>query len=176
MINTYAHDIQFTHQKLGITKDYANITGLVLQTEATDLHTIEKDIYGRPQRILRAACKPWSQMQTRAAQEGIVLAVVSGFRSVQRQTEIIQGKIDKGEKIDDILKILAAPGYSEHHTGRALDLTTSDSKTLEQEFEQTAAFAWLQKNAAIFSFYLSDPIKNKHGIAYEPWHWAYADA
>ena len=111
-------------------------------------------------------------MKARAENEGVLLNIVSAFRSVDRQKEIIQRKIDNGGRIEEILKICAAPGYSEHHSGRALDLTTHGCEPLTEEFDKTDAFNWLQGNAHLFSFRLSYPKGNKYGIAYEPWHWA----
>jgi len=67
----------------------------------------------------------------------------------------------------------APPGYSEHHSGRALDVTTPGATPLQEEFEGTPAFAWLSKNAASFGFALSYPRGNRHGFMYEPWHWCY---
>ncbi|MNW15580.1 D-alanyl-D-alanine carboxypeptidase [compost metagenome] len=44
---------------------------------------------------------------------------------------------------------------------------------LEEVFEQTPAFAWLQANADRFGFVLSFPRGNACGYLYEPWHWCY---
>jgi D-alanyl-D-alanine carboxypeptidase len=68
----------------------------------------------------------------------------------------------------------AIPGFSEHHTGRALDLHAGDGKPLETTFENHPAFAWLCDNAAEFNFHLSYPRNNPSGIDYEPWHWCFA--
>jgi D-alanyl-D-alanine carboxypeptidase len=92
---------------------------------------------------------------------------------VARQAEIIQRKINAGQAMHEILKVSAAPGYSEHHTGRAVDITTADCEPLSESFEATEAFQWLQENAHQYSFKLSYPKDNSLGIAYEPWHWAY---
>ena len=73
----------------------------------------------------------------------------------------------------DILRVNAAPGYSEHHTGRAIDLGTIGCRALEEEFELTEAFAWLENNAAHFQFSLSYPRNNPSGVIYEPWHWCF---
>jgi len=67
----------------------------------------------------------------------------------------------------------AAPGYSEHHGGRALDIGTPDEPPAEESFEKTAAFEWLQRNAEGHGFVLSYPRDNPHGIVYEPWHWCW---
>ena len=73
----------------------------------------------------------------------------------------------------EILEVSAAPGYSEHHSGRAIDLTAPGYAALEEEFENSPSFAWLRRNARRFGFALSYPRKNRHGIAYEPWHWCW---
>ena len=67
----------------------------------------------------------------------------------------------------------AAPGYSEHHSGRAVDLTTPGSPVLEEAFEESDAFAWLRRRAPEFGFRMSYPRDNPHRVAYEPWHWAW---
>ena len=65
------------------------------------------------------------------------------------------------------------PGYSEHHTGRAVDFIAIDQTSLSVNFEKTETFKWLVNNANQYGFYLSYPKDNKEGIMYEPWHWMY---
>lgn len=69
-----------------------------------------------------------------------------------------------------------SPGFSEHHTGRAIDLSTPGSRCLDVAFEQTPAFAWLRAHAADFGYYLSYPVGNPAGYHYEPWHWCWSDS
>ena len=57
--------------------------------------------------------------------------------------------------------------------GRVVDLTTPGYAALEEEFENSAAFEWLSRNAVEHGFHLSYPRDNPHGIAYEPWHWCW---
>ena len=99
---------------------------------------------------------------------------VSGFRSIARQTEIIRGKVADGQSLAEILRRVAAPGYSEHHSGRALDIGTTEHIELDEEFANTAAFQWLNQHGAEFGFTLSYPRGNPHGIAFEPWHWCWS--
>ncbi len=172
LLNEFENLIKLIHENLGIPEDYRNKYGLTLQYEEIDLIEIENDIYGRPQRAARIIAEPWFRLKTQAEKEGILLNIVSAFRSVERQKEIIQRKIDHGGRTEEILKVCAAPGYSEHHSGRALDLTTPGCKPLTEEFDKTDAFKWLQENAQLFSFKLSYPKGNQYGMAYEPWHWA----
>jgi len=103
----------------------------------------------------------------------IALDIVSAFRSADYQLGIVRGKVERGLLMNEILRVSAAPGYSEHHSGRAVDLTTPGYAALEEEFERSPAFAWLKKHAKRFGFALSYPRRNRHGIAYEPWHWCW---
>lgn len=67
------------------------------------------------------------------------------------------------------------PGTSEHHTGLALDLITPGYQQLDDGFENTAAFKWLDKHSAEYGFVLRYP-KDKEDITkiiYEPWHYRY---
>jgi D-alanyl-D-alanine carboxypeptidase len=159
--------------ELGIPADYAARRGLLPQAEATDLIRIGETADGRELLLTPAAATAWEQMQRAAATDGIALQVVSAFRSIARQAEIIRAKLARGKTIDAILAVNAAPGYSEHHTGRALDLTTPGCTPLTEEFAETDTFRWLTAQAARFGFRLSFPRGNPHGIAFEPWHWCY---
>lgn len=159
------------HQELGIQSDYGQATGQPLFAEAEELVDVGPNLVGRMQRLTPLAAARWSSMVTAAASENIVLLVVSGFRSVDYQAALIRNKITAGQLIDDILKVNAAPGFSEHHTGRAVDIATPGSRPLTEEFDTTAAFGWLQRRAADFGFAMSYPRDNVWGISYEPWHW-----
>jgi len=165
--------VQLIHRSLGIPAEYENDYGLVPQIEAVVLVEIENDVFGRPQRLIPEAASSWRAMKAQAQEDGIILSVVSAFRSIEKQTEIIRKKIETGQFIQEILKVCAAPGYSEHHTGRAIDITSNNCDPLTEIFEKTPAFQWLQENARFHSFKLSYPKDNQYGIAYEPWHWAY---
>ena len=119
------------------------------------------------------AAEAWHKMKNSAASVSVCLQVVSAFRSVDYQLNILRRKLDQGQAIDDILRVSAAPGYSEHHSGRALDLTTPGCAVLEEEFEDSEAFNWLTEHAANFGFHMSFPRNNPHGVIFEPWHWAW---
>jgi len=123
--------------------------------------------------MLPEAADAWLAMCGKAAEQGIELQPVSAFRSVEHQADIVRRKLDKGLDMEKILEVSAAPGYSEHHSGRALDITTPGFAVLEEEFEQSPACEWLREHAPGFGFSLSFPRGNRHGMAYEPWHWAW---
>lgn len=157
--------------RLGIPADYGRRHRLRLQGEPAELASIGQDVFGREQFMAPQAASALLGMIRQAAAEGIVIQVVSAFRSVDYQSGLVQNKLAKGQSMAEILRVSAAPGYSEHHSGRAVDLTTTGFKPLEEEFASSTAFAWLSRRAAHFGFRLSYPPGNRHGVAYEPWHW-----
>jgi zinc D-Ala-D-Ala carboxypeptidase len=128
---------------------------------------------GRSFQLHPEALKAWEEMKQKAISHGVQLGIVSAFRSVHRQAEIIDQKKKKGLSEKEIFKVNAPPGYSEHHSGRAIDISTPGYPSLEEVFEDSAAFDWLLNNAGDYGFRLSYPRNNAYGIAYEPWHWLY---
>ncbi len=173
-MNDYQARIAALHESLGIPADYAECCGLTLQPEPGELVEVSP---GRTQRrhwLEPETAARWARMEAAAEGAGIALRLVSAYRSPEYQARLIEAKLDRGESIDDILRVNAAPGYSEHHTGRAVDLGVAGEKPLTEDFEDTAAFAWLQAHGERFGFVLSYPRDNAAGIVYEPWHWAVA--
>lgn len=175
MMAVYRERIEQMHRELGIPPGFVEQRGWLLQPEAGNLVEAGPDLYGRPQRLTPGARSAWRKMQQAAAEDGVVLQLVSAFRSVQYQCEVIRRKLDAGRDLDDILRVNAVPGFSEHHTGCAVDLGTTDCPVLEEAFEHTPAFRWLRGRAADFGFSLSYPRGNRLGISYEPWHWYYRE-
>ena len=104
---------------------------------------------------------------------GIQLLIVSGFRGFDYQAGLIRKKLEAGQAIEEILRVNTAPGYSEHHTGRAVDIATPGSRPLTEDFEHTDAFRWLTARAVEFGFSMTYPRDNPWGITYEPWHWSW---
>ena len=158
---------------LGIDVQTLAARGLTPFAEATVLVVAERNAAGREFELTAAAAAAWQAMRDAAAADGVTLLLVSAFRSIARQHEIVAAKLARGQSLEAILQVSAAPGFSEHHTGRAVDIGTPDSPALEEAFEQTPAFAWLQANAGRFGFVLSFPRDNACGYLYEPWHWCY---
>jgi len=161
--------------ELGIADDYGIDPPLRLYAETADLVEVGPNIVGREQRLTPATAAAWQAMQNVAAEDGVELVLVSGFRSVNYQADLIRNKLGAGQEIDAIMKVNVAPGFSQHHTGNAVDIATPGFKPLVEEFEESPAFSWLRDNAIQFGFTMSYPRDNPEGIAYEPWHW-YRDA
>ncbi len=122
------------------------------------------------------AAKDFVKMQAEARQEGVLLVPLSGFRSLAQQEKLFfGGKARRGQRTTERAEVSAPPGYSEHHTGYAIDIGDGKAPAthVEESFAQTEAFAWLEENAARYNFELSFPEDNAQNISYEPWHWRY---
>lgn len=167
----YAARVADCLEALGIPADYPASRNLQLQPEATELVSVGTNDEGREVLLTPAAATAWKTMVGRAEVYGIALIPLSGFRGVDRQSEIIRGKLALGEAIEDILCTMAPPGYSEHHTGCAIDIGTRGVLPLEEAFATTAAYAWLARHGGHFGFRMSYPRNNRQGFIYEPWHW-----
>lgn len=161
------------NSRLGVPDHYGCEHRLRLQAEPTQLASIGQDVFDREQFMTPEAASRLLAMIRQAATEKVEIQVVSAFRSVEYQCTLLQNKLDRGQEMAGILRVSAAPGFSEHHSGRAVDLTTPGFKPLEEEFADSKAFAWLNRHAADFGFRMSYPRDNRHGVAYEPWHWYY---
>ena len=161
-------------QSCGIPRELIASRSLALQDEARELAVAETGENGREHLLAPAAAKAWREMSAAAQADGVSLRIVSAFRSVERQAELVLAKLARGQPLEAVLAVSAPPGYSEHHSGCAVDLTTDGVPPLEEGFERTAAFGWLQANAPRFGFTLSFPRGNAYGYAYEPWHWRFA--
>lgn len=141
--------------------------------ESCRLKACEADMFNRPTLLHPAVNKAWKKMKKAAKNDQIDLKIISAFRSLGYQKQLINNKLAKGIDIDSILKVNTLPGYSEHHTGCAIDIGSQDAPLLEPEFDQSPAFKWLTHNAAKFNFSMSYPKGNTTGISYEPWHWCF---
>jgi LAS superfamily LD-carboxypeptidase LdcB len=88
-------------------------------------------------------------MARAADKSGIDLRVRSGFRTFQKQQKLYKA-YRKGDG-----NLAARPGFSNHESGRALDLYVTDYKVYE----------WLAGHAAKYGFHRT--------VSGEPWHWEY---
>jgi len=172
-LSDYSTRIAALSKELGIPPGYAESRHLTLQREAIELASIGPDDIGRDCRLAPSAAQAWLALRQRALESDIQLIPLSGFRSVDRQVEIIRGKLALGESIEDILTSIAIPGYSEHHTGRAIDVGSAEVVPLVEAFANTKSYAWLARHAGDFGFRLSFPRNNPYGFIYEPWHWCW---
>ena len=153
---------------LGLDEGYAQRTGLELVAEPDWLALAGFDRYRRPLWLVEPAARAWTHLQAAARRDGVVLEAISGYRSHDYQLGIFERKLARGQAVAEILAVNAAPGYSEHHSGRALDISSPGEPAAEESFEATPAFDWLTDHASTHGFSMSYPRDNPHGIVYEP--------
>jgi len=170
-LDRYKQRIADALRNLGIPETVAQNRRQTYHFECDDLVSIGLDLAGREQRSERRAAAQWQAMKSAAFAEGVTLLVVSAFRSFDYQCQIIARKLAAGQSIQQILSVSALPGFSEHHSGRAIDVGAPGCPPLTEAFEATEAYAWLSAHAREFGFSLSYPRGNPHGIMFEPWHW-----
>ncbi len=168
----YAASVAKCSEELGAASTIQD-RDLPLIYESRWVTSDEQDVFDRPLYLTHSAAKAWRKMRESAASDSVILQAISGFRDWHYQKLLVEKKLAAGQSTDDIFAVSAPPGYSEHHSGCALDLGTEGSEPLAETFEETEAFAWLANNASEFGFRLSYPQNNDLGFAYEPWHWMY---
>jgi len=161
------------HRTLGIPADYGVRHRLTIVPEASERVSAGLDIFNRGLQLTPDAARAWEAMRKDARQHDIRLQPVSGYRSVAYQTELLRKKLAADQPLDRILRVTAAPGYSEHHSGDAIDITTQGVTPLSQDFSNSRAYEWLRTHARLYGFRESYPNHNRHGIEWEPWHWCY---
>lgn len=120
----------------------------------------------------KEAYEHFIDMFNAAKDQNLKIIISSGYRAYQDQKETYDDYVDRyGAKKADSLA--ARPGYSEHETGLALDITTGGAT--KDTFDSTDEFKWLQENSYKYGFILRYP-KGKEkitGFDYEPWHYRY---
>lgn len=126
----------------------------------------------------KRAIEHLNNMFEAALKDNVSLISVSSYRTYSYQNTLynnrVQRFINQGYNEADAkttaATIVALPGTSEHHLGLAVDINE-----VEETFENTNAFKWLQKHAAEYGFVMRYP-KDKQEITkiiYEPWHYRY---
>ena len=169
----YEERVWQTLRELGISpSNVTQVRGpLHRECAGAELVSIGLDRFGREQRLERRTAARWQSMLAATEVDAIKLEAISGFRSFDYQRQLIERKLAAGLTVEQIVRVNALPGFSEHHTGRAIDIGTPGSPPVTAEFEQTPAFGWLTQRGQDFGFRMTYPRDNPFGIIYEPWHW-----
>lgn len=118
-----------------------------------------------------------------AQAEGLNMNICSAYRSYEDQkivfNDTMQEWVNQGysylDAYNETSKSVAVPGYSEHATGLALDITSQEYQMLDDQQAETAEAKWLAKNCYKYGFILRFPPEKigTTGIVYEPWHYRY---
>lgn len=169
----FRRTMQRLNEALGIGEQYEHRTGLTLQYDNPDLVVAAVEPGQGFFFLSREAADAWMRMRAAAWLDGVELIPVSAYRSPEKQAELVRKRLNAGEPLGEVLKSSTAPGYSEHHTGDAIDLTGTQTRALDESFAKSEAFAWLSEHAREYCFQLSYPEHNVHGVMFEPWHWRF---
>ncbi len=128
--------------------------------------------YGRGE-IKEEAYQAFLELYEEASKEDLHPYISSPYRSYNRQNQLYTNYSNK-DGINKADTYSARPGYSEHQTGLAMDLGTSNNTNIN-DFENSKEFEWMQKNAHKYGFILRYPKGKEYitGYMYEPWHYRY---
>lgn len=151
--------------------------------EASSDRLVSVGTYGtgsnqRTEYLDKDAAASFSQMKADATASGVSLVAISGFRSIADQEKLFERQIKRQGSEDAASKLSAPPGYSEHHTGFALDIGDGSrpEADVKFEFENTKAYQWLQANGRRYGLEISFPANNIQGVSFEPWHWRFTSS
>lgn len=123
-------------------------------------------------RLAAAAAEDYEAMTAAAANDGVFIIAISGFRSYAEQAELharYQSLFGAGRAAD----LSAKPGHSEHQSGLAVDIADASGQCpLLECFADTPAGAWSAANGWKFGFIVRYPAgaQSITGYSYEPWH------
>ena len=114
------------------------------------------------------------EMFDAALEDGVTLLGASGYRSYNIQKNLYDSRVaSMGEERTSLYT--AQPGASEHQTGLAIDILSSDYQNLDDGFENSKGFEWLINNCYKYGFILRylEGKEDITGYNYEPWHFRY---
>ncbi|MBL8912201.1 MAG: M15 family metallopeptidase, partial [Archangium sp.] len=103
-------------------------------------------------RVEKTTGNAYAVMQAAAAANGVGIRINSGFRTPEEQTYFYNCYVNCN---CNSCNLAAAPGYSNHQSGTALDLNTANA----------AVFNWLNAHGAAYGF--------RRTVPSEAWHWEY---
>ncbi|MBQ8967167.1 M15 family metallopeptidase [Ruminococcus sp.] len=130
--------------------------------------------------VEKKAYDAYLELKAELEEEGIYVDLDSARRSVADQERIMADFTEQyGE--DYAIKTVATPGFSEHHTGLALDLYLNvygeDIYLNEDMVQYPEIWSAIHEKLAEHGFILRYPEGKEHitGYGYEPWHIRYID-
>ena len=128
---------------------------------------IEGDYVATPETV--AAYK---ELTADLQKQGMKIYVVSSYRDIAYQDNLYNYylKTDSKQEVDTYS---ARPGYSEHHTGRALDISQVYNNL--DAFEGSKEAKWVYENAYKYGFIVryKEEQMEVTGYIFEPWHITY---
>lgn len=148
-------------------------------------------LVGTSFKLQMEAFNAFQEMKKTALKEGIIIKIVSGYRSFSRQKKIWNRKynlyISQGimpnAALQKIIEYSTLPGSSRHHWGTDIDIIDASVKApnnllVESNYDEDGPYfelkKWMDKNAESYGFYLVyTKNSDRKGFKYEPWHYTY---
>lgn len=183
LFNIYAMDQ--TNLSKGHTINYMVLVNkehkLPENWEGSVLLKTAKNIYGEEYQVEEKTLNQFELLRKDLLNnEGIDIELDSTTRSVAKQQKLWD-EWTKKHGSEYVQKYVAVPGYSEHHTGLAIDICLhKNDKRIDDNSEMIAEkeiFAKIHKKLSKYGFILRYPKGKKEitGYEYEPWHFRYID-
>lgn len=127
--------------------------------------------------------EPLKEMISAAKNEGVNLILTKGYVSPREQDQLYNDKVQELlesknltiVKAEAEAKKIVPPGnYSEYQTGLSVEINTSDGLS-KDEFMNTGAYAWLNRNSVDFGFVIRYPEAKEAetGISFDPTYYRY---
>jgi len=139
-----------------------------------------KDFEGGTIQVEKETLSQFYKLQAALHEEGVDIVLDSAYRSVAKQQKLWDDwSADPEKGIEYARKYAAVPGYSEHHTGLAIDIALDkDGKIIYDNEEMIAerdTFARIHAKLADYGFILRylEGREDSTGYTYEPWHFRY---
>jgi D-alanyl-D-alanine carboxypeptidase len=122
-------------------------------------------------RVTPATKDAYERLRNDAGDAGYSVRAASAYRSIEYQVNLYARYMNDDPANAD--NYSARPGFSEHHTGRTIDLV-GPSGTL-RGFVGTKEAAWVRENAWKYGFIVRYTVENEAVTGYEsePWHITY---
>ena len=137
-----------------------------------------KSAWNKTIKIEKKTYEAYKKLKEELKQEGIIIELDTVYRTVHEQQKIWDDwKKEKG--IDYVHKYVAKPGYSEHHTGLAIDICIiKNEKTIveiEDMLKEREIYKKIHEIIPHYGFILRYPRHKEKitGYGYEPWHFRY---
>lgn len=144
----------------------------------TDLVAVDRCYLNEDEKREIFICKEvllaFIEMHRAAEKDGIHIAILEGYRSIEDQKNIVQKLVDtRGEEVAN--KQAAPAGFSEHHTGFAIDIGGKGHEDKRFKNNNEDVYKWIEANCYKYGFMIKNLKGKEHitGTIYEPWHIRY---
>ncbi|MFD0761945.1 M15 family metallopeptidase [Lutibacter aestuarii] len=149
------------------------------------------NLIGENYKLQPKVLEAFKQMSLQAKKDGILIQIVSAYRSFDRQLSIWNRKyasyVSEGltpqRAIEKIIEYSTIPGTSRHHWGTDIDIIDGavikpKELLIEENYNENGSFSklkkWMDINSERFGFYLVyNNDEDRKGFKYEPWHYSY---